>query len=304
MKPANIDRVGLFFVPDGGRPKSVWKHGLTNVRFDFKGTNTFVTVNEATYGRLQDPARKRALSELSDYITDQLRGDFPHLGPGSFFLNVGIEPPAKDLPYMESAHAQTIVRALADELAQLRLDAAKEGAVLDIVVRFASEMNLLAYNVTPSEHPYDIYKEAFINVGMTLKASDPTVKMSFSPGLNYEGKHWHIAKFWPGPEHVDLIGGTFYMNGATANSTIEETLVQIKQYVNDYKGYGLPFVIDEVGSWDPIHRDNNRYTKAMIETIGAFGDEIHVPYMTLFYYNGASGLKRWNINPDPSFLNP
>lgn len=303
MKPGNIERIGIFLVPDGKRPKSIHDHGLPGVNVPFQGTNTFVTIDDKAYNRLHGP-RKRVLSELSDFITDQLRADIPHLGSKTLFLNVGMEPPPQNLPYLETARARKIVEALSQELAGLRSAFAQAGADLDVVVRFASEMNLGAYNIAPADHPYSLYKDSFTRVGQTLKAADSNIKMSFSPGLNFQGKHNHIAKFWPGVENVDLVGGTFYMNGATADSSIEMTIAQICRYLADYRPYGLPFVVDEVGSWDPINRDNNRFTQAMIEAIGAFGPEVHVSYLSLFYSNGPNSAKNYNRNPSPTFLNP
>ncbi|CAN5486370.1 hypothetical protein BH11ARM2_BH11ARM2_07920 [soil metagenome] len=140
MLPDNVRRLGCFVAEDNGSaPRLDAK--FPNVRF--QGTNIYLHVDAGAGKRVKDG---KAFSQNSDRIVEHFLEAAAGFGPGPFYLNISIEPTAPEgYDYVAGDDGQAIVKQAALDLAGYRSLAADQGLALDVVVRYASEMNLGAY---------------------------------------------------------------------------------------------------------------------------------------------------------------
>jgi hypothetical protein len=162
---------------------------------------------------------------------------------------------------------------------------------LNVVVRYASEMN------DAGGHGYRgdprAFAASFIAVRRVFAELAPRVLFSFSPALRADLDVAKTPDYWPGDEHVDIVGATWYVHG-------EKQRVRGMQHVRDYFLGSLarckPFAVDEfggaLGEFDEgIYRNNDVMLEAMLHELEALAlQNVTFKYGTIFLDDGKYGV--------------
>jgi hypothetical protein len=157
---------------------------------------------------------------------------------------LGLEPLHRPDPFGFVTGNLNFVAAIADALAGYQAQALAQQSTLDIVVRFASEMN------DPGNHTYGLrpaeYRDAFVRVRTLFRERAPQVSFCFSPALRRDLRDHYpdLPNYWPGDEFVDVIAGTWYVGNSGDFSAASDLL---RRYCLHRLGSGKPFGIDELG---------------------------------------------------------
>lgn len=199
-------------------------------------------------------------------------------------------------PFEFVAANMDVVRALALELQGYQAAARAHAKRLNVVVRYASEMN------DAGVRPYQGFPVAFVASYIAVRRAfaehAPRVLFSFSPALRADLSVPDIADYWPGDEYVDIVGATWYVHG-------EKQRVLGMQHVRDYFlgsiSLGKPFAVDEfggaLGEYDEdMYRDNDVMLEAMLHELEALAlQNVSFKYGTIFLddrkYGGDATLR-------------
>jgi len=194
-------------------------------------------------------------------------------------------------PFEFVAANMDVVRALAVQLNGYQAAARGRGKRLNVVVRYASEMNDAggrSYQGDPCA-----FVPSFIAVRGVFAEHAPRILFSFSPALRADLDVPKIADYWPGDEYVDIVGATWYVHG-------EKQRVLGMQHVRDYfltsLARGKPFAVDEFGgalgeSDEDIYRDNDVMLEAMLHELEALAlQNVTFKYGTIFLDDGKYGV--------------
>jgi hypothetical protein len=279
MKPSNIDLLGIFQEADDGAVSKLDQvfQGVA------RGTNTYVHLEEATFTLPGDTAfTANDAGEIEAFI-----GSMKTLGATRFYLNVGLEPTA-GYDYATSPNGLAIATKLANDLLGYQQVAALNGAVLEVYVRYASEMNLGSYLTPPPQAGgmHSACSRSFQVIASTLKGINPSIQMVFSPAINFETNDDTLHLFWPGANFVDVIACTWYINGATANTSTSDAITNMTDYFLHRLGASTKFGIDELGGWNPAaDNQNDSYLGLMFEGIAQISGQVDFAYVTAFLQN-------------------
>ena len=291
MKPQNIRQIGIFQQSDTGAMSA-----LDQV---FGGigrcTNIYVSMD---HDRLAMVDNGSAFSDNANAFLTSVIASMQTLGATSYYLNVGLEPKA-GYSFAESADGKKIAEQLARDIAELQDRARANGAQLDVTVRYASEMNLKPY---PSgDKPHEEYSRTYRLVYGWMKSINPTIKMAYSPAINFEVDDTKLSVYFPGADVVDVISCTWYTNGANPRSSLHESMVRVAKYFLHRTGAHKPFGIDEIGGWDPANNSNDTYLATMFAALRHLSGRVSFEYVSVFLQNGP-GERKWNQNPTLAFL--
>jgi hypothetical protein len=304
MKPLNIKRI-LYFAKDGERVLSPagfrHRYGL-----EPHGVNFYYGANGAAVRHLKE--RGTALSPYHRAFFDMVQATLIEGGGRDLMVNLGLWPYEPGDPYGFVDRNPELVGRLAEELNGYQERAHSRGKRLEIVVRYASEMNDPFKPAQPWGRPLLKYeprfarpfRESFPRVREIFRARAPGVRFAFSPAIRADitGERYEmIAGFWPGDAHVDIVSCTWYVGQAAHLPT---ALRALERYVGDWAGRRLPFGIDELGGIDG-ERGNDPVLERMfagLAGVKAHGGALQLEYATTFLHG------KWAADATLAFLRP
>lgn len=218
-------------------------------------------------------------------------------------VNLGLWPYQPPEPFGFVGNHLSVVAALAAEVAEFQGRARKLGKHLDVVVRFASEMNDPAKPGMPwgRGKPVDpeqqaAYRETFALVREAFREKAPWVRFAFAPALRADirGERLDlIAGYWPGDGQVDVVSCTWYVG---REGDFGRAVENLEAYLRMWRPKGLPFGLDEVGG---INEDqgNDAMLQRMLAALARLEPEgFRFDYATLFLGS------RWGRDATLKFL--
>lgn len=289
--PQNIEKLGLFQQSNSGQVTRL-KGAFPPLRF--RGTNIYPHLDPSHFHS------GNAISPGSDAIVNDLIEDMAALGITSYYLNVGLEPTG-GYGYVMTPEGTTLLGKLATQLRGYQQKAVARGAHLDIVVRYASEMNISdAYSAHPDP---TAYKDTLKEIRKRLNPNGlPPIRLAYSPALSFQTVEADLSRYFPEDAHlIDVISCTWYINGHTAGSSSTDALRVMKDYFLHRLGRGKPFGIDEIGGWDG-HNSNDIPLAQMFSALAALSGQVRFDYVTVFLENAKDGKANYNLNPTLNFL--
>lgn len=295
MQIKNIDRL-LIFREDSAGKELTLEQLQTEYGMDPAGTNFYYGINQKNV-------------DDADGLPSALNGD--HRAFFNSFLDsliagqddekmimLGVEPPGDEdpnasTPYRFVANHIDLVERLANDLAQYQHKALSAGKRLNIVVRYASEMNDGSQN---QGHDPAAYKSTFIQVRKALSTSAPKVLLAFSPALRADLPEELIGQYWPGDEYVDVISGTWYIGSPSQRVASEANM---RAYFLHRAAAGKPFGIDELGGCNASGAGNDATLQVMLHDIAALQmQNVAFKYVTIFLQS------KWGKDATLAFLRP
>lgn len=282
MRIGNIDRV-LVWRKDRGKVSTL-EEIACELPILPAGTLDYYGVVDVNVDAFQESMKREdvdALGDkhrtvLNDVMRTLLRSDVDEMT----YLFV-LSPTHRQTYDFVAANMDLIAR-LAVELDGYQLAARAAGKRLNVVVRYASEMNSGTWPY--SGHP-DAFKKSFAAVREVFRAHAADIWFSFSPGLRADVHLEEIPRYWPGDEYVDVIGATWYVHGEQQRAAGMEIA---RRYFTERVSAGKPFAVDEFGGAlgeykENIYRNNDLMLEAMLRELESLGREhVRFAYGTLF----------------------
>ncbi len=247
--------------------------------FEPDGTNFYFGINQANVEGFASTGHA-----LNAYDRDFIAGFVAALkssGAKEKTLILGVEPSQGPRPYAYVLQHLAIIEKLAVELAEFQAEAEAAGKQLNVVIRYASEMNDTGQ--VQGGNPVG-YKETFIAVQQAFAKHAPGIPISFSPALRADLPETSIAQYWPGDEYVGVIGGTWYVGSMEQE---ERSLANMRAYFIRRVGAKKPFAISELGgckaSSDHSGEGNDAMMQRMLDHLRDLKQEnVSFRYVTLF----------------------
>jgi hypothetical protein len=300
MRPARL----LYFAKDGS---DVLPPHRFRERYGLEpdGVNFYYGLNPAAGDRFKKGGP--TLSDQHRRFFDMLvRAALASPRPG-FTLNLGLWPFEAADPYGTVERNLPVVRKLAEELRACQDSARHHGKRLEVVVRYASEMNDPHKPSQPWGRPHQPWNAAFAApyrrtlplVRGIFREAAPAIRFAFSPALRADitGQRYEmIREFWPGDEWIDIVSCTWYVGQA---AHVETAAAVLSRYVREFAPKGKPFGIDELGGADGP-RGNDAVLQRMFTALSDMrvGERaVRWDYATLFLHGG-----RWNADATLAFL--
>lgn len=278
MKLQNIKRLLLFREDANG-------HVLTmdelkqRYKIDAAGTNFYFGIDKGTAADASGGSLW-ALNPTHREFFDKLLASLKSSPSDEYTLSVGLEPREKKDPFGFVMANLDLVEHLAKDLSKMQQQARGFNKRLAIIVRYASEMNVLDENNPYGSRDPSGFKKTFVPVRMAFKEQAPDILFSFSPALRADVDGSQISKFWPGDEYVDIIGGTWYIGAASDQST---AVALLRSYLTDLIPKGKPFGLSEVGGTKGTTGGNDAMLQSMLHEIEALEmRHISFKYATIF----------------------
>lgn len=289
MRISNIDSV-LCFDEDGGRVLSL---DQLQERYDFEpdGTNFYYGINPENRDRFAIDGEALNRSTHRPFF-EEILAALQTSPMQEKTLVLGVEPPQRSDPYSFVAESDSLVAALARELAEFQAAAGEAGKVLNIVIRYASEMNDTSLSSGVRSNLYagqpENYRTSFRSVREIFRSQAPEIQFAFSPAIRRDLNEPVLSSYWPGDDVVDIISCTWYIG---APEQTQGAVAFFKAYVLHREMKGKPFAIDELGGCDTftdaegqIHGQNcDARLRMMLRNVVGLADEgIRFRYVTLF----------------------
>ncbi len=193
-----------------------------------------------------------------------------------------VEPTQKPRPYAYVSSNIDLVRRLADELAGYQAEADRRGKRLNIIVRFGSEMNDRHGGTSYADSP-DEFVSVFRAVRDSFATQAPKALFPFSPALRADLDVSEISQYWPGDDHIDLVGATWYVHGEKQR---KRGMANMRNYYESFSVKNKPVSLDEFGGAEGsegVYFDNDAMLKRMFKQIARLGSHgVHFEYGTLF----------------------
>jgi hypothetical protein len=284
--PASLARLLYLRNDDRGRTLT---HAEFRKAYGFEpgGVNCYYGVNNAAVAHWQMTGaalRPHHRSLLDDVSAALAAGDRP-----TKTLNLGLWPYQPPEPYGFIANHLSLLRTLATELHDYQRRAHEQSRTLDVVVRYASEMNDPAKPSQPwgrakSPDPEQqvAYRDTFAQVRALFRDQAPSVRFAFSPAIRADirdERYAMIPSYWPGDECVDVVSCTWYVGRETDLAAAVERL---KTYFREFAPRKKAFGIDELGGIFE-DRDNDRMLQRMFLALeGLAADGVRLDYASLF----------------------
>lgn len=278
MHVQNIDRILMFRTEAGA---TLTLEALTEkYGFEPDGTNFYYGFNQANLGDFT--TNGTALNPTHRTFFDGLLASIANSADDEKTVVLGLEPPVTS----ETSDPYGFIRAnlplatqLATELADQQARALAVGKRLNIVIRYASEMNA---GDASSIHWRDAsgYKATFVPVRLAFEKAAPSVLFSFSPALRADIDESQIAPFWPGDQFVDVIGGTWYTGSDGQRVASKATM---RAYFLHRAGAAKPFAISETGGCTADDAGNDRQLVDMLHVMESLQIQgVSFKYLTFF----------------------
>jgi len=292
MKVGNIKSCGYFrHEPQDSASVMTMEAFKADPRFGFEpdGVNYYIGISAEGQQILQQEGTT-GLNATHQAFFSSLVNETIISDRASKQLTLGIEPLEKSDPFGFVIDNIAWITQIAGMLKGYQSVVKSSGKRLDIVVRFASEMNDRS-NTTYGRKP-DEYKEAFVKVRQAFKDAAPSVKFAFSPALRVDTDEAELSDYWPGDQYVDAFGGTWYVGKASDFDGAKSTL---EKYVLHRVDKGLPFGISEIGGLDG--QDNTAMIRKMLKELNSLSSQgIAFAYVNFFLDS------KWGTNINLSFL--
>jgi hypothetical protein len=292
MAAENVDRLLCFYEDDRGRQRTLQ---ALNQNFPWRpaGTNTYYGVTAANVRLLSEGT---ALPPQDKEFWEGVIADLGQVLQDPVTVVLGLEPhdpAAGGTAYRFVRDNLSLISQLAVELRGYQERTTALGRTLDIVVRYASEMNDPG-NETYGNDPNG-YLATFPLVRDLFRTNAPAIRFSFSPAIRSDLRHLNnVHQYWPGDENVDFIGGTWYLGDPNQKS---DGIGFLKNYVDAFASKGLPYGLDEMGATAAGQsiKDKIEEMCGVIADLGSQG--VHFTYATVFMQG------RFLTNEPLDFLN-
>jgi hypothetical protein len=291
MRIKNINRVLLFREDKAGHVATLEelqaKYGI-----DPDGTNFYYGINKINVDNFA--ARGTALNPTHEAFYDALLASLQDSPDDEKTLMLGVEPP-DDIPQpyaYVNAHMDLVAQ-LAADLADVQARAGAEGKRLNIVVRYASEMN--DTHQSQGGNP-SAFKSTFAQVRHAFAEGAPSVLLSFSPALRADLAEALITQYWPGDEFVDVIGGTWYIGAPGQRAA---SIANMRAYFIHRLGTGKSFALSEMGGCNAAGKGNDVVLQDMFHQLEALQlQNVSFKYVTVFL------AAKWGKDATLKFLRP
>jgi len=283
LTPTNLGTL-LFFRPGERGGTQTFAQFRQAYGIEPGGVNAYFGLNnsavaqwQTTGSALRDPHRMLLDDALAALAAS------PRVGKT---VDFGLWPYQAPEPFGFVRNHLTLVGAVACELNDYQRRARTLGKHLDVVVRFASEMNDPAKAGMPwgRGKPVDpdqqaAYRETFALVREAFRERAPWVRFAFAPAVRADirgDRLAMIADYWPGDGLVDVVSCTWYVG---READFDRAVENLRAYIAAWKPKGLPFALNEIGG---INEDQGN--DAMLRRmLGALGDlDVTFDYATLF----------------------
>jgi hypothetical protein len=254
----------------------------------FEGVNFYYGINEQNLATYTASPERNPLNATHQAFFQAVLDGLEQGAPASTTVVLGVEPPQITNPYGFVANAMPLVESLASALDQLQQKASATGKQLDIVLRYASEMNDRA---AVNKYAGDslAYRESFRAVRTVFANVAPRVLFAFSPAIRADLAEPTITDYWPGDEFVDVISCTWYIG---SKSDYNKCTVFMKAYFLHRLGSGKLLGVDEIGGCrtvkippDPEEHgvDNDGFLRNMFAELKSLAsDQVQFEYATVF----------------------
>ena len=295
MQIKNIHRLLLFREDPGQKPLTL-EQLQARYGIDPAGTNFYYGINEANVA--DSDGLPSALGADHRAFLNSFLSSLKASPDDEKMLMLGVEPPDdasnKNKPYAFVAAHIDLVERLANDLAQYQQQALAAGKRMNIVVRYASEMN----DGSQSQgHDPVGYKSTFVQVRHAFTTKAPKILLAFSPALRADLPEELIAQYWPGDDYVDVISGTWYVGNNAQQAGSEANM---RAYFRHRLDKGKAFGLDEVGGCTvEAGGGNDTMLQEMLHYIESLQmQKISFRYATLFL------ACKWGIDATLAFLRP
>jgi len=254
----------------------------TRYEFEPDGTNQYFGINETNADFFN--YSKKALSGDKRRFLDTFLKFLYASDSTQKYLILGMEPTG-ERAYDFVKKNLAMVEQLAKDLNEYQQKAIANNKKLEIVIRYASEMNDANPSNIYARNP-KAYIESLIEIRNLFRQNASLVQFSFSPAIRADLRPEkrltipRIEAYWPGKEHIDVIGGTWYIGNS---QDADDSNVFYQNYVNWGKQWGRPFGIDELGGRDVMDGnlpDSGDRLLDMLQHIEQMG--LDYEYVTLF----------------------
>lgn len=290
MNIGNIDRI-LLFAKDLKRQILTLEQLRSKYGFEPDGTNFYYGLNQANLDTLLTTGS--ALNSTHRSFLDALSASTKASMSEEKTLVLGLEPLETLRPYAFIAENIRLSHQLALDLADVQQEVRAAGKRLNVVVRYASEMNDRAQ--VQGGNPVG-YRSTFAQVRQAFSEAAPSILFSFSPATRADLAEEAIGAFWPADEFVDIIGGTWYVGGPNQRAT---SFANMHAYVLHRVGAAKPFAFSEVGGHGPSKSGNDAMLQDMLHEIESLQLRgVSFKYATLFL----EGV--WGVDATLAFLRP
>ncbi len=330
MRPQNIKQI-LYMDKQDGRMLT-FAQFKEKYHFEPEGVNFYYRINPLnesywrTRGKALHPERHRdqlnwVLASLNSPAISRKRLDMLLEPPRPGDYN-SPAPPPNFAPFRYVAQMTwntTWLHKLAEELQDYVNRAQQMGKVLDIVIRYGSEMNdvlkmdrigdrdYLRWGEISRPNHIDGYKRTFRQIREIFRRRAPGIKFTFSPALRRDllDNYNQIATYWPGDQVVDVISCTWYCGD---DLDLDGAIDIMRRYYLHRQGRHLPFGIDEMGGVDTVHRivhgqamtiyeHNDVFLEAMFDALGDLRRQsIRFDYVSIFLES------KWGTDATLQFL--
>ena len=295
MKLPNVEHL-LAFRKKGGE---ILSPALIKQKYKFEpdGTNQYYAIDHTNALGLQQAGSALNLTQRAPF--DDLLSALIDGGASEKTIVLGLEPDVvvknkkKDYLYDTVAGHTQLLEKLADEIAEIQGEATDAGKKLNVVMRYASEMNDTKLN-----HAAMVggYKSTFAHVRAIFKQRAPNAQFSFSPALRADLTVPPILDFWPGNDLVDIVAGSWYIGAETQRA---DSIQHMKTYFIDRKAAGKPFGLSEIGGCNASNKGNDAVLKTMFaELAGMEHQGGTFRYVTIFLED------KWGADATLSFVPP
>lgn len=301
--PLALPRRLLYFRNDDrGR---TWTQAEFMQRYGFEpdGVNAYYGVNNTAVAHWQMTGEALRIHHRA--LIDDVLATLAASDHSVKTLNLGLWPFQAPEPYSFIENHLTLLETLAAELDAYQKRAGEKGKRLDIVVRYASEMNDPAKpgqpwgrGRLPDAEQREAYRRTFGMVRERFRGRAPGVRFAFSPALRADirdERYADIAAYWPGDEVVDVVSCTWYVGRDT---DFERGVAAMRAYFLDRKGQRAAFGIDEIGGID-----EDAGNDAMLQRMFAAVSELSVEGAAMDYATLFLGSK-WGKDATLGFLKP
>jgi hypothetical protein len=279
MNVPNIDRL-LCFAKDGeqvmGLDTLQGKYG-----FEPDGTNFYYGINSANRDRFQIDGNALSADFHQPFFDNVLASLDSSAAPNKTVV-LGLEPLEPSSPFVFANQSGDLLRALATELAEYQNQARQNGKALNVVIRYASEMNVDPREGNPYAGDPEGYKAGFQFAKTVFQGIARDLLFSFSPAIRADLDEADLSSYWPGTDFVDIVGGTWYI-GSEHQSQAAASFMQ--RYFLHRVATGKPCGIDELGgcSDDPNNRQNDQFIRRMLEELASLQNQaVGFRYVTVF----------------------
>jgi len=302
LTPQNVATL-LYFRPGERGGTQTFSEFQRTYGFEPGGVNAYYGLNNSAVAQWQmtGAALREQHRALLDDVLAALAAS-PRLGKT---VDFGLWPYQPPEPFGFVRNHLTLVGTLASELHEYQHRARALGKHLDVVVRFASEMNDPAKTGMPwgRSKPVDpeqqsAYRETFQLVRSVFQERAPRVRFAFAPTVRADirgDRLKMIDDYWPGDGLVDVISCTWYVGREADFARASENL---RAYVTAWKPKGVPFALNEIGG---INEDqgNDAMLQRMLAALSDLRESgISFDYATLFLGS------KWGKDAMLQFLRP